>query len=85
MARAYSQDLRDRVIDTALGGLPARRGCGTVSDRAGDGDPLGSPGAPNWRSNSWLSPDVGSGTREQNRSTLEGRFGHRNPSLVTEQ
>ena len=25
MARAYSQDLRDRVIDAALGGLPARR------------------------------------------------------------
>src|SRR4051812_42639255 len=25
MARAYSQDLRDRVIDTALAGLPARR------------------------------------------------------------
>ena len=25
MARAYSQDLRDRVIDAALAGLPARR------------------------------------------------------------
>ena len=25
MARAYSQDLRDRVIDAALGGMPARR------------------------------------------------------------
>lgn len=25
MARAYSQDLRDRVIDAALGGLPARQ------------------------------------------------------------
>src|SRR4051794_25754660 len=25
MARAYSQDLRDRVIDTALAGLPARQ------------------------------------------------------------
>ena len=25
MARAYSRDLRDRVIDAALGGLPARR------------------------------------------------------------
>lgn len=24
MARAYSQDLRDRVIDEALGGMPAR-------------------------------------------------------------
>ncbi len=24
MARAYSQDLRDRVIDAALGGTPAR-------------------------------------------------------------
>jgi transposase len=24
MARAYSQDLRDRVIDAALGGMPAR-------------------------------------------------------------
>ena len=25
MARAYSQDLRDRVIDAALSGMPARR------------------------------------------------------------
>ena len=25
MARAYSQDLRDRVIDAAFGGMPARR------------------------------------------------------------
>jgi transposase len=25
MAQAYSQDLRDRVIDAALGGMPARR------------------------------------------------------------
>jgi transposase-like protein len=25
MARAYSQDLRDRVIDAALGGMPARQ------------------------------------------------------------
>ena len=25
LARAYSQDLRDRVIDAALGGMPARR------------------------------------------------------------
>ncbi len=25
MARAYSQDLRDRVIDTALSGVPARQ------------------------------------------------------------
>jgi transposase len=25
MARAYGQDLRDRVIDPALGGIPARR------------------------------------------------------------
>jgi transposase len=25
MARAYSQDLQDRVIDAALAGLPARR------------------------------------------------------------
>ena len=25
MARAYSQDLRDRVIGAALGGMPARR------------------------------------------------------------
>ena len=25
MARAYSRDLRDRVIDAALGGMPARR------------------------------------------------------------
>ena len=25
MARAYSQDLRNRVIDAALGGMPARR------------------------------------------------------------
>ena len=25
MARAYSQDLRDRMIDAALGGMPARR------------------------------------------------------------
>jgi transposase len=25
MARAYSQDLRDRVIDVALSGLPARQ------------------------------------------------------------
>ncbi|MGC2410852.1 MAG: IS630 family transposase, partial [Methyloceanibacter sp.] len=25
MARAYSQDLRVRVIDAALGGMPARR------------------------------------------------------------
>ena len=25
MARAYSQDLRDRVIEAALGGMPARR------------------------------------------------------------
>jgi hypothetical protein len=25
MARAYRQDLRDRVIDAALGGMPARR------------------------------------------------------------
>src|SRR6476660_7085223 len=25
MARAYSQDLRDRMIDAALGGIPARR------------------------------------------------------------
>ena len=25
MARAYSQDLRDRVIDAALAGVPARR------------------------------------------------------------
>ena len=25
MARSYSQDLRDRVIDAALSGLPARR------------------------------------------------------------
>ena len=25
MARAYSQDLRDRVIDAALGGMPTRR------------------------------------------------------------
>ena len=25
MARAYSQDLRDRVIDAALAGLPARQ------------------------------------------------------------
>ena len=25
MARAYSQDLRDRVIDAALSGLPARQ------------------------------------------------------------
>ena len=24
MARAYSQDLRDRVTDAALGGMPAR-------------------------------------------------------------
>jgi transposase len=24
MARAYNQDLRDRVIDAALGGMPAR-------------------------------------------------------------
>ena len=28
MARAYSQDLRDRVIDAALAGLPARRAAG---------------------------------------------------------
>jgi hypothetical protein len=26
MARAYSQDLRDRVIDPALAGLPVPRG-----------------------------------------------------------
>jgi transposase len=25
MAQAYSQDLRDRVIDAAVGGMPARR------------------------------------------------------------
>ena len=28
MARAYSQDLRDRVIEAALAGLPARRAAG---------------------------------------------------------
>jgi transposase len=28
MARAYSQDLRDRVIDASLGGMPARQAAG---------------------------------------------------------
>jgi transposase len=28
MARAYSQDLRDRVIDALLGGMPARQAAG---------------------------------------------------------
>lgn len=40
MARAYSQDLRDRVIETALGGVSvrqaaARYGVGADSDEAG--------------------------------------------------
>jgi len=35
MARAYSQDLRDRVIDAALAGLPARH----AAARVGIGDP----------------------------------------------
>ena len=45
MARAYSQDLRDRVIDAAFvwGARPA--GGGSVRDRNSDGDPVGSPGA----------------------------------------
>jgi transposase len=34
MARAYSQDLRDRVIDAALAGLPARH----AAARFGVGD-----------------------------------------------
>ena len=34
MARAYSQDLRDRVIDAALAGLPARH----AAARFGIGD-----------------------------------------------
>jgi transposase len=34
MARAYSQDLRDRVIDTALSGIPARQ----AAARFGIGD-----------------------------------------------
>ena len=34
MARAYSQDLRDRVIDAALSGTPARR----AAARFGVGD-----------------------------------------------
>lgn len=34
MARAYSQDLRDRVIEAALAGMPARR----AAERFGIGD-----------------------------------------------
>ena len=42
MARAYSQDLRDRVIDAALSGMPARRACSLNQTFADSGIPLDS-------------------------------------------
>jgi hypothetical protein len=45
MARAYNQDLRDRVIDAALGGMPARRAGGPIRVRERHGDCVGAPGA----------------------------------------
>src|SRR3989304_3944475 len=41
MARAYSQDLRDRVIDAALGGMPARRAGGPFASGGAPGVVLG--------------------------------------------
>ena len=45
MSRAYNQDLRDRVIDAALGGMPARRAGGPIRVRDCHGDCVGAPGA----------------------------------------
>jgi hypothetical protein len=45
MARAYSQDLRDRVIDAALGGMLARRAAAQFEIGGRRGDCAGAQGA----------------------------------------
>ncbi len=44
MARAYSQDLRDRVIDAALAGTPARDAAAAFWSWRRHGDRLGAAG-----------------------------------------
>ena len=63
MARAYSQDLRDRVIDAALAGVPARH----AAARFGVGDATAIVGAAGAR-------DRGAhGAQAGTASTLEAR------------